>query len=187
MLSEASSIFSGNALFQNRCISPRAQFSGRQFFHVVSSRSEQILATHSRSRCWYGNWSRSASCSSIYDPSPSLEQAAIHGYGNRLNGYNSSNLSNASSFNILSLVGSSFGGIVYPIMLNQLFKGSAGFAWGVRASAFLTMFLLLVANCIMRTRPLRADGSSGTKVAPDPKADVLKALRDVPYMVCMTW
>lgn len=28
--------------------------------------------------------------------------------------------------------GSSIGGVIYPIMLNQLFNGKAGFAWGVR-------------------------------------------------------
>ncbi|CCM05103.1 uncharacterized protein FIBRA_07310 [Fibroporia radiculosa] len=48
--------------------------------------------------------------------------------------------------------GSPFGGVVYPIMLNRLFNGSAGFAWGIRASAFLSLGLLLIANCIMRTR-----------------------------------
>lgn len=50
------------------------------------------------------------------------------------------------------LTGSGFGGVIYPIMLNQLFNSSVGFAWGVRASAFLTLGLLVVANCIMRTR-----------------------------------
>ncbi|KZT05812.1 MFS general substrate transporter [Laetiporus sulphureus 93-53] len=51
------------------------------------------------------------------------------------------------------------GGIVYPIMLNQLIHGSAGFAWGVRASAFLTLGLLAIANCLMTTRlPGRKDG-----------------------------
>ncbi|KZT05783.1 MFS general substrate transporter [Laetiporus sulphureus 93-53] len=51
------------------------------------------------------------------------------------------------------------GGIVYPIMLNQLIHGSAGFAWGVRASAFMTLGLLAIANCLMTTRlPERKDG-----------------------------
>lgn len=29
------------------------------------------------------------------------------------------------------LTGSSFGGIIHPIMYNQLFHGKTGFAWGV--------------------------------------------------------
>ncbi|KZT65262.1 MFS general substrate transporter [Daedalea quercina L-15889] len=48
--------------------------------------------------------------------------------------------------------GSSCGGVVMPIMLNRLFNGSAGFAWGTRAVAFLMLVLLTIANCIMRTR-----------------------------------
>ncbi|OCH85267.1 MFS general substrate transporter [Obba rivulosa] len=48
--------------------------------------------------------------------------------------------------------GSSWGGIVYPIMLNQLIHGSAGFAWAVRAAAFMTLGLLAVANVCMKPR-----------------------------------
>ena len=70
-----------------------------------------------------------------------------------------------------SNLGSSIGGVIYPIMLNQLFNGKAGFAWGVRlvasrfsydliihvpllcsAAAFLGLFLLTIANLLMRTR-----------------------------------
>ena len=47
---------------------------------------------------------------------------------------------------------SSLGGIVHPIMLNQLIHGSVGFAWGVRISAFLNCSLLLIANMLMTTR-----------------------------------
>ncbi|KAH9949495.1 major facilitator superfamily domain-containing protein [Amylocystis lapponica] len=52
----------------------------------------------------------------------------------------------------IALTGSSAGGIVYPIMLNQLFHSPVGFAWGVRAAGFLTLGLLVIANCIMTTR-----------------------------------
>ncbi|GJJ15388.1 hypothetical protein Clacol_009664 [Clathrus columnatus] len=48
--------------------------------------------------------------------------------------------------------GTSLGGIFYPIMLNQLLHDSVGFAWGVRASAFLTLGLLIIANLIMKDR-----------------------------------
>lgn len=47
---------------------------------------------------------------------------------------------------------SSLGGIVHPIMLNQLIHGPVGFAWGVRISAFLNLVLLIAANLLMRTR-----------------------------------
>lgn len=38
--------------------------------------------------------------------------------------------------------GSSCGGIVFPIMLNKIFERS-GFAWGVRAAAFLILGMSL--------------------------------------------
>jgi hypothetical protein len=36
------------------------------------------------------------------------------------------------------LAGSSLGAVIYSIMLNNLFNGSAGFAWGVRCAAQYT-------------------------------------------------
>lgn len=74
-------------------------------------------------------------------------------------------------------LGTSVGGIVYPIMLNHLFNGSVGFAWGVRAMAFLNMGLLSVANCVMRTRL-----PSAKERPPGPKPDVVSILLDWPYM-----
>ncbi|KAJ3782744.1 MFS general substrate transporter [Lentinula aff. detonsa] len=50
------------------------------------------------------------------------------------------------------LSGSSVGAVVYPIMINHLFNGSSGFAWGVRAVSFLDLGLLVFANLIMKTR-----------------------------------
>ncbi|KAI0341978.1 MFS general substrate transporter [Trametopsis cervina] len=44
--------------------------------------------------------------------------------------------------------GASVGGIIHPIMLNQLFEGPVGFHNGVRISAAMNGFLLLVANVI---------------------------------------
>ena len=73
------------------------------------------------------------------------------------------------------LTGSSFGGIIHPIMHNQLFHGKTGFAWGVRASAFLILGLLVIANCIMTTRlPPKREG---------PKPNFGAIFRDVPYMI----
>ncbi|KAG2122861.1 major facilitator superfamily domain-containing protein [Suillus cothurnatus] len=50
------------------------------------------------------------------------------------------------------ILGSSLGGIIHPIMLNNLLNGHLGFANGVRASAGLVSALLLVACLCMRTR-----------------------------------
>jgi len=46
--------------------------------------------------------------------------------------------------------GSSIGGVIYPAMLNKLLQSSAGFGWTVRASAFLTLGLHIVA-CLTLT------------------------------------
>lgn len=52
----------------------------------------------------------------------------------------------------LAQAGSSVGGLVHPIMLNNLFHGRLGFAWGVRVSALFNLILLIVANLLMSTR-----------------------------------
>ena len=74
----------------------------------------------------------------------------------------------------LVVCGSGCGGIVYPIMVNHLISGSSssvGFAWGVRATGFLTLGLLAIAQLLMRTRmPDRKDRSE------QPKPDVVKVL-----------
>lgn len=48
--------------------------------------------------------------------------------------------------------GSSLGGVVHPIMLNQLFHSRVGFHWGVRISAFFNLGLFILANSMMSTR-----------------------------------
>lgn len=48
--------------------------------------------------------------------------------------------------------GSALGAVLHPIMLNKLFNGHVGFHNGVRISAALNTFLLIVAILIMRTR-----------------------------------
>ncbi|TDL20275.1 MFS general substrate transporter [Rickenella mellea] len=71
--------------------------------------------------------------------------------------------------------GSSIGGLVHPIMLNNLFHGNAGFANGVRTSAGMTLGLLIIAGALMRTR-----------LPPKPTDALLPALRkfskDIPYV-----
>lgn len=73
--------------------------------------------------------------------------------------------------------GASIGGIIFPIMLNQLLNGSVGFAWGVRASAFLVLGILLAANLLM------ADNPAITAITRERKQDVKALFVDVPYML----
>ncbi|QRV93588.1 major facilitator superfamily transporter [Ceratobasidium sp. AG-Ba] len=47
--------------------------------------------------------------------------------------------------------GSSCGGMIFPIMLNNIIK-RAGFGWGVRATGFVVLACLLGANLMMKTR-----------------------------------
>jgi MFS family permease len=76
--------------------------------------------------------------------------------------------------------GSSVGGIVYPIMLNHLFHGPVGFAWGVRASAFLNLGLLISANLLMSAR-LPSDKNQPEK----PKPNTQQILRDSPFIIAV--
>ncbi|KAF8882584.1 MFS general substrate transporter [Infundibulicybe gibba] len=72
--------------------------------------------------------------------------------------------------------GSSLGGIIFPIMLNKLFKSSIGFQWGVRASAFIVLGMLFFANLLMTAKP-RA------KAAERPKVDLKAIMTDKPYLI----
>ncbi|KXN86183.1 Riboflavin transporter MCH5 [Leucoagaricus sp. SymC.cos] len=74
--------------------------------------------------------------------------------------------------------GTSIGGVIFPIMLNRLFSNSVGFAWGVRASAFLVLGLLIPANLLMSDRPL-------LKKEPRPKPNMKAILTDVPYIIAV--
>ncbi|KAJ6544706.1 MFS general substrate transporter [Mycena sp. CBHHK59/15] len=78
------------------------------------------------------------------------------------------------------LSGSSVGAVVYPIMINRLFNGRTGFAWGVRAVSFLDLGLLLTANCIMRTR--LAPRSKDPNAKP---IDMKGILKDMPFWICL--
>ncbi|KAF1814751.1 MFS general substrate transporter [Eremomyces bilateralis CBS 781.70] len=53
----------------------------------------------------------------------------------------------------LAASGSSFGGIIYPILLNKLIP-KLGFGWSVRIFAFIAMATLIVPNTFMRVRVL---------------------------------
>ncbi|KAF4585078.1 hypothetical protein EYR40_001914 [Pleurotus pulmonarius] len=75
------------------------------------------------------------------------------------------------------IAGSSLGGCLYPILLNNLFVKN-DWGWGVRAVGFIDLGLLLMANLFMRTRlPSR-------KHKPDSKKVEFKTIiYDLPYMV----
>ncbi|KAF9069387.1 major facilitator superfamily domain-containing protein [Rhodocollybia butyracea] len=69
---------------------------------------------------------------------------------------------------------SSLGSILFPIMLNQLFKNpSVGFEWGVRASAFLVLGLLIIGNLLM--------SDNQPDLTNRPKPDMKHLMTDVPY------
>ena len=51
----------------------------------------------------------------------------------------------------LATTGGSIGGVVFPLMLQRLFP-LVGFRWATRILAFLFLFLLLIANLLIRTR-----------------------------------
>lgn len=61
-------------------------------------------------------------------------------------------------------------------MLNQLFHGSAGFGWGVRASAFVILGQLVVANVLMTTNPRKRSETL------ESKPDIKSIVRDIPYL-----
>lgn len=73
--------------------------------------------------------------------------------------------------------GTSLGGVIFPIMVNQLIK-SVGYAWAMRISAFLILFLLVIANLTVKTR-----------VPPSPslqqmsKKTLLQPLKEVPMIL----
>lgn len=64
--------------------------------------------------------------------------------------------------------GAAVGGIIHPIMLNQLFNGSVGFHNGVRTSAAMNGFLLIVANVLMLRRGVEQEVSHDPPVADTP-------------------
>ncbi|KAG8741703.1 hypothetical protein FRC10_002576 [Ceratobasidium sp. 414] len=58
--------------------------------------------------------------------------------------------------------GSSCGGMIFPIMLNNIIE-KVGYAWGVRATAFVVLGCLAAANLMMKTRlPPKSRDSSHT-------------------------
>ena len=59
----------------------------------------------------------------------------------------------------------SLGGVLFPLMLSSLFE-SAGFAWATRTLGFIFIFLLIIANILVRSR-LPTRPVSRSNVLPD--------------------
>ncbi|KAF9451600.1 MFS general substrate transporter [Macrolepiota fuliginosa MF-IS2] len=76
------------------------------------------------------------------------------------------------------IVGSSLGGCIYPIMLNNVFE-TVGFSWGVRAVGFMDLGLLIIANSVVRTRLPPNKGRSSNSLV------VKEILTDTAYIVYM--
>ncbi len=69
----------------------------------------------------------------------------------------------------------SIGGIIFPLMLQKLFP-TVGFAWATRILGFILVFLLGIANLLVRSRlPLKPMGSF-KNVVPD-----LTVFKDLPF------
>ena len=59
----------------------------------------------------------------------------------------------------LAATGGSIGGIIFPLVLPKLFS-TVGFAWGVRITGFIFLFLVILANILIRSRlPPKMGGS----------------------------
>ena len=81
-----------------------------------------------------------------------------------------------AAFGIAS-TGSSLGGVIFPIMLNHLVK-EVGFPWAMRISAFLILFLLIIANLTVRSR-LPIKHQQGAKL------DHLRPFREIPTVLLL--
>jgi len=80
----------------------------------------------------------------------------------------------------LIFVGSSIGGVIFPVMLNHLINGRVGFGWGVRATAFLMTGLLLISNILMKPRlPMKKHRAPGESL------DFRSIITDWPYWICV--
>ena len=144
-------------------------------FHAFLNITRQILSNFLISGRWYGTRRRPHLLASDGCSSTPLERKAGPSHGCS---YHWSVLTLEHFRQAHYIIGSSFGGIVYPIMLNNLFHGSVGFAWGVRASAFLTMGLLIAANLLMSPRP-----PPKTEQSDIPKSNLRNIVTDIPYML----
>lgn len=80
--------------------------------------------------------------------------------------------------------GSAFGGIVQPIILNQLFSSSLGFGNSIRCDAAINSVMLIIACLTIapkRVRDAQDSGSVAAKIV-----EMARFLRERDYMLCLT-
>jgi MFS family permease len=75
----------------------------------------------------------------------------------------------------IAMTSGSIGGIIFPLMLQKLFP-MVGFAWATRILGFILIFLLIIANLLVRSRLPRKGIGSWKKVSPD-----LTVFKDLPF------
>ncbi|KAH8880812.1 MFS general substrate transporter [Thozetella sp. PMI_491] len=73
--------------------------------------------------------------------------------------------------------GSSLGGVIFPIMLNQLIP-SVGYGWAMRISAFLILFLLIIANLTVKARHPPRPGNLS-------KEQMTRPFKETPFLFLM--
>jgi MFS family permease len=75
----------------------------------------------------------------------------------------------------VAMTAGSFGGIIFPLMLQKLLP-AVGFAWATRILGFILLFLLILANLLVRSRLPRKPMKSFCSVSPD-----LRVFKDLPF------
>jgi len=75
----------------------------------------------------------------------------------------------------IAMTSGSIGGIIFPLMLQRLFP-MVGFAWATRILGFILLFLLIIANLLVRSRLPRKSMASFGSVTPD-----LTVFKDLPF------
>ncbi|KAF4636286.1 hypothetical protein G7Y89_g1799 [Cudoniella acicularis] len=76
----------------------------------------------------------------------------------------------------IAMTSGSIGGIIFPLMLQKLFP-VVGFAWATRILGFILVFLLAIANLLVKSRLPRKKIVSLKKVSPD-----LTVFKDLPFL-----
>jgi MFS family permease len=75
----------------------------------------------------------------------------------------------------IAMTSGSIGGIIFPLMLQKLFP-TVGFAWATRILGFILLFILTIANLLVRSRLPRKPMASLKSVSPD-----LTVFKDLPF------
>jgi MFS family permease len=76
----------------------------------------------------------------------------------------------------IAMTSGSIGGIIFPLMLQRLFP-SIGFAWATRILGFILLFLLIIANLLVRSRLPRKPMASFSAIRPD-----FTVFKDLPFL-----